>query len=222
MTTASDRAYDQIRAMILTGELAAGDAIREEALAERCKVSRTPIRDALRRLEAEFLIRKTEAHRTLVSDWSLSDVTDGFELRAMLESYAARRAAEKMTDKTLANLRSCNAAVGAAIAKKSPDIATFLARNLEFHALILETAGSLRLTNLLSTLIEQPVIWRTAHHYSPDAFRSSYTEHNDLLCAFERRDGAWAASIMESHIRRALHAYSDAHLGSKAIEQDLA
>lgn len=222
MTKASDRAYDMIRAMILSGELAAGDPVREEALAERCGVSRTPVRDALRRLEADLMIRKTDSQRSFVSDWSLDDVGDAFELRAMLEGYAAKRAAAHMTAEVLRRLRSCNEAIGAAISGNHPDVATFLDRNREFHALVLETAGSRRLTNLLTALIEQPVVWRTAHHYSPEAFQRSYSEHDDLLSAFERRDGAWAETIMAGHIRRAFHAYSDAHQGLNEMERGAA
>lgn len=222
MKKASERAYDMIRAMILSGELSAGDPLGEEALAERCGVSRTPIRDALRRLEADLLIYRTDSHRSFVADSSPDDVRDSFELRAMLEGYAARRAAEKMTGETLEQLRSCNAAIRAAIAKAKPDIPTFLDRNREFHALVLEAAGSRRLTNLLTALIEQPVVWRTAHHYSPEAFQRSHSEHEDLLSAFERHDGAWAQTVMTGHILRAFHAYSDAHTGMKSQERGAA
>jgi DNA-binding GntR family transcriptional regulator len=213
MTKASDRAYEAIRGMILSGELSSGDALREEALAERCGVSRTPIREALRQLEVELLVRRTDSQRSYVADWSLDDVADAFELRAMLEGHAAHRAAERMTDDVFSRLNSCNNAIYAAISKAQPDVTTFLDRNREFHALILETAGSRRLANLLTSLIEQPVVWRTAQHYSAEAFERSHSEHSDLLAAFERRDGEWARSIMEGHIRRAFHAYSDAHSG---------
>ena len=213
MTKASDRAYVTIRGMILTGELSAGDPLAEEALAERCGVSRTPIREALRRLEVDLLIRRTDSQRSFVAEWSREDAEDAFELRAMLEGYAARRAAAKIDDETITRMRVCNEAILAAISRPEPDIETFLDRNREFHAMVLETAGSRRLANLLTALIEQPVVWRTAHHYSPEAFQRSYSEHADLLSAFERRDGAWAETVMAGHIRRAFHAYSDAHEG---------
>ena len=222
MTKASDRAYETIRAMILSGELSAGDALGEEALAERCGVSRTPIRDALRRLESELLIRRTDSHRSFVADWSLDDVGDAFELRAMLEGYAARRAAERMSKATLEALRSCNSALWAAVKGRDPDIETFLDRNREFHGMILDAASSRRLTNHLTALIEQPVVWRTAHHYSREAFQRSHSEHEDLLSAFARRDGPWAEAVMAGHIRRAYHAYSDAHQGLIAMERGVA
>lgn len=218
MSRASDRAYEQIREMIISGELASGDALGEEALAERCGVSRTPVRDALRRLEAEMLVRRTETQRSFVADWSLDDIEDVFDLRAILEARAARRAAVRMTDPALQSLRACNAAIARAIAKSPPDIDAFLEGNREFHAAILAVAASPRLATLLNSLIEQPVVWRTAHQYGQDELRRSHGEHEELLAAFARRDGDWAESVMASHIRRAFHAYADAHRGLSSMD----
>ena len=213
MAKASDLAYETIRAMVLSGELAPGEQLSEEALAERCGVSRTPVRDALRRLEAELLVRKNDSQRSFVADWSLGDVADAFELRAMMEGYAARRAAERMDPSTLSSLKAENSALRAAVSGGQVNVAKFLEHNKTFHEIILRAANSRRLTNLLSALIEQPVVWRTAQHYGPEAFRRSYSEHEDLLAAFARNDGPWAEAIMAGHIRRAYHAYADAHRG---------
>lgn len=222
MAKASEKAYDLIRDLILSGELAPGEQLSEEALAERCGVSRTPVRDALRRLEAELLVRKSDSQRSFVADWSLDDVEEAFELRAILEGRAARRAAVRMQPEVLERLRACNAAILAAVRGSRPDVDVFLEQNREFHAIILQTADSRRLASLLGTLIEQPVVWRTAHQYGREAFQRSHSEHEDLLSAFARKDGAWAQSIMEGHIRRAFHAYSDAHGGLAAIDRGAA
>ncbi|WP_421838144.1 GntR family transcriptional regulator [Novosphingobium sp.] len=211
MSRASDRAYSAIRNMILSGELPAGAQLGEEALAEMCGVSRTPVREALRRLEADMLVGRTDTQRTFVADWSIDDVADAFELRAMLEARAARRAAERMTEAALARIRAANRILSAAIQHPLPDVAGFLDGNREFHAIILEVAGSRRLAALLGTLIEQPVVLRTARQYSREELRRSHAEHEELTAAFARRDGAWAEAIMTSHILRAYHAYADAH-----------
>ncbi|EAQ29583.1 transcriptional regulator, GntR family protein [Erythrobacter sp. NAP1] len=219
MAKASDLAYETIRAMVLSGELSPGEQLSEETLAERCGVSRTPVRDALRRLEAELLVRKNESQRSFVADWSVDDVADAFELRAMMEGHAARRAAERMTPQVLDDLRQINTRLCAAIQKRpDPDIAGFLEYNKQFHELILKAADSRRLTTLLSALIEQPVVWRTAQHYGAEAFNRSHNEHDDLLSAFARKDGPWAEAIMAGHIRRAFHVYADAHRGLASVE----
>lgn len=219
---ASEKAYATIRAMILSGELASGEQLSEEALAERCGVSRTPVRDALRRLEAELLVHRNESQRSFVADWSLDDVRDAFELRAMIEGYAARRAAERMDKATLERLRACNSAIYRAIRPGKTDVSAFLQYNREFHEIVLAAADSQRLSAVLGGLIEQPVVWRTAQHYGREAFHRSHSEHEDLLAAFARGDGPWAESIMAGHIRRAFHAYADAHRGLAAIDRGAA
>lgn len=218
MSRASNKAYETIRSMILSGELQAGAQLAEEALAERCGVSRTPVRDALRRLEADLLVTRTDTHRCFVADWSISDVGDAFELRAMLEGRAARRAAERMTDVALARIRATNSALFNAINQTVPNVSGFLDANRDFHSEILEAAESRRLASLLGTLIEQPVVWRTAHHYSRDALLRSHSEHEELISAFARRDGAWAEATMIAHILRAYHGYADAHRGLAQLE----
>jgi DNA-binding GntR family transcriptional regulator len=211
MSRASDRAYEAIRDRILSGELPPGMQLVEEALAVLCGVSRTPIRDALRRLEAELLVERNNTQRSFVADWSIHDVADAFELRAMIEGRAARLAAERMTDEALERLRAANAGIGRAVRLAVPDVAGFLEGNREFHTILLETAGSRRVSALLNTLVEQPVVWRTAHYYSRESLIRSHAEHDELIAAFARRDCAWAEAIMISHILRAYHSYADAH-----------
>ncbi len=212
MSRASEQAYHQIRAMILSGALPPGDQIREEWLAEQCGVSRTPVREALRRLESELFIRRSERQRSYVADWSLDDIEDAFVLRELMEGLAARRAASRISQAQLAALTAENRAIGAAISTSPPDVTAFLAHNRNFHAIILEAANSPRLTNLLARLIEQPVVWRTAQSYDVADLQRSHRDHGELLAAFERGDGGWAESVMAGDIRRAVHTYADAHL----------
>ena len=216
MSRASERAYSQIRNMILSGNLAPGTQLREEHLAEVCGVSRTPIRDALRRLETESFVRRNESQRSFVADWSIDDIDEAFQLRAMLEAHAAGRAATRISWDQLERLRTCNKAIEAAISRPVPDIPAFLEHNRLFHTIIVDAARSERLAMMLAGVIEQPVVLRTALHYDSENLRRSQHEHEELLAAFGRRDSAWAEAVMTGHIRRAFHAYSDAHKGGVA------
>jgi DNA-binding GntR family transcriptional regulator len=218
MSRASDRAYDRIRNMILSGTLPPGEQIGEEQLAITCGVSRTPVRDALRRLEAELFIRRNESQRSFVADWSIDDVEDGFVLRAMLEGYAAKRAAQRITWDQIERLRLHNQAIQAATESVVPDVPTFLEHNRMFHAIILDAAASPRLSVMLSQVIEQPVVLRTALQYDRDNLARSLHEHEELIAAFARHDGDWAQAIMNGHIRRAYHAYADAHRDGRESE----
>lgn len=219
MSRASDHAYAFIRGMILSGELPPGAQLSEEALALRCEVSRTPVRDALRRLESDLLIRRSESQRSFVADWSDDDIEDAFELRSMLEAQAARRAATRIAPAQLEALRHHNRLIGAAIAGDRADIPAFLEHNRAFHEIILAAAGSSRLASLLTRLIEQPVVWRTAQNYDRENLRRSHHEHEELVAAFDRRDAGWAASIMAGHIRRAYYAYLDAYTAQRTAAE---
>lgn len=220
MSRASDRAYQHIRSMILSGKLAPGEQLREEHLAESCGVSRTPIREALRRLEAASFVRRTESQRSFVADWSLDDMKEAFQLRGMLEAHAAERAATRISWDQLERLRSCNKAIFQSISVTPPDISTFLDYNRQFHEIIVDAAKSERLAMMLARIIEQPVVLRTAQQYDHENLRRSHHEHDELIAAFARRDEEWAKAVMTGHIRRAFHAYADAHAHGGAPERD--
>lgn len=217
MSRASERAYQEIRSRILTGALPPGSQLKEEELADVCGVSRTPVRDALRRLEAELFVRRTGSQRTFVADWSVGEIDEAFALRGMLEGHAAERAAVRITARQLHDLHRFNDGIEAAITLRRADVDRFLLCNRQFHAMVLEAAGSERLTMVLSKLVEQPIVLRTALLYDRDQLERSHREHAELLAAFERRDADWARAVMTGHIRRAFHAYADTysrHIGS--------
>lgn len=215
MSRASDRAYALIRDMILSGDLPSGAKIGEEALAEQCGVSRTPIREALNRLEAELLIRRSDTQRSFVADWSIEDVEEMFELRGMLESRAARRAAKRISWKQIELLKGHHEAIGKAIRADTPDTQSFIDHNDLFHGVILEASASAQLTNMLARIVERPIVHRTARNYSVDDLERSHRQHGELIAAFEHHDPAWAEAVMISHIRRAFHAYANVHLDQR-------
>ena len=208
MTRASDHAYSEIRSLILSGDVLPGAPLKEEHLAEICGVSRTPVRDALRRLEAELYVVRSESQRAFVADWSGEDVKEMFSLRAMMEAHAAARAAERMTPGRLAELEQFQAEIERAVERDQPDVAGFLDRNRDFHSTIIATAGSNRLAALLATLVEQPIVRRTAMRYGKRELMQSVAEHRELLQAFAAGDGQWAHALMSAHIRRAFHAFT--------------
>lgn len=210
MSRAGERAYSEIRTQILSGTLPPGAPLREEQLAERCGVSRTPVRDALRRLEAELFVIRSDSQRTFVADWSDEDVEEMFTLRGMIESHAAARAATRIVEARIDELATLNAAIATAIGGKRPDIGAFLDHNRDFHRIVLEAAASPRLSTTLATLVEQPVVRRTAQLYGRDQLERSMSEHGHLVAAFRARDAEWARSVMHGHIRRAYHAFAEA------------
>ena len=100
--TISDKAYGAILERIISGELAPGSFLVEQDLANDLGVSRTPIKSALRRLEAEGLIQAEGRKRAIVREFTMEETTEVLEIRAMLESYAARKAAQNITPEQVA------------------------------------------------------------------------------------------------------------------------
>jgi DNA-binding GntR family transcriptional regulator len=210
MSRASDQAYANIRSLILSGDAPPGTQLTETQLADICGVSRTPVRDALRRLEAELYIVRSDSQRVFVADWSREEVGEMFTLRGMLESHAAARAAVRMTPEMLAKLVECNASLTAAVVPAAPDVPTFLAENRRFHELIVSAAQSPRLATILASIVELSVIRRTAAQYGRAELARSAHDHDELIEAFAAHDSDWAAAVMAGHIRRAFHAFSTA------------
>jgi DNA-binding GntR family transcriptional regulator len=169
------------------------------------------VREALRRLEGEYLVRRTEGARSFVADWSADDVAEMFALRAILEGHAAARAATRILEADLAQLEALNEEVRLAI--DADDTEQFLRANRQFHHIVLAAAQSPRLASMLGALVEQPVVRRTALRYGSGEFRRSHAEHASLLEAFRARDSEWAKSTMTGHIRRAFHAFATANGG---------
>ncbi len=182
--------------------------LTEEKLSEISGVSRTSVRDAVRRLENEMLVVRSASKRLSVADWSEDEVDEMFTLRAMLEAHAAARAAQRIDGDTLNALRGINDELKRAVSQSSPNIAAFLEANRRFHDLILECARSPRLSKLMPALVEQPVVRRTAHQYSKTQLTQSALDHDELIAAFAAKDADWARAVMISHIRRAFHSFS--------------
>ncbi len=210
MSRASDQAYANIRSLILSGDAPPGTQLTEAQLADICGVSRTPVRDALRRLEAELYIVRSDSQRMFVADWSREEVGEMFTLRGMLESHAAARAAARIDAQSLENLVECNKLLTAAVEAAVPDVATFLAENRRFHEQIIAAAQSPRLATILASIVEQPVVRRTAARYTRAELARSAHDHAELIEAFAAHDSDWAEAVMAGHIRRAFHAFSAA------------
>ena len=210
MSKASERAYAEIRSLILSGDAPPGSPLTEDILAEICGVSRTPVREALRRLETELYVVRSGSRRLMVADWNNDDLAEMFTLRAMLEAHAAARAATRISPSALDDLRSVNARLSAEVTADAPDVAAFLEHNRRFHDIFIAAAASPRLSAMLAALTEQPVVQRTAARYGQGELACSAHEHGELIQALAAGDADWAHAVMTGHIRRAFHAFSAA------------
>ncbi|MFO6428984.1 GntR family transcriptional regulator [Erythrobacter sp. W302b] len=208
MSRASEQAYAKIRSHLMSAALKPGEQLTEDQLAQITGVSRTPVREAVRRLEDELLLVRSDTKRLFVADWSRDDIEEMFALRQMLECHAAERAAQRLSREQIADLEAINRALKDAIELLEPDVVRFLDANRAFHDVIIDAAHSPRLGQLLGRLVEAPVVLRTARTYSPEDLRQSARDHDELIAAFAARDPDWARAVMGSHLRRAFHTFA--------------
>lgn len=206
MKRASEVAYKEIRKGIIAGRFAPGERLKEKNLSADIGVSRTPIREALRRLDQERLVNFVPNHGTYVADWAAEDLEEIFALRSLLEGHAAALAATRMDEDDLERLRDLVARMDAAITHGDGDALT--GANHQFHNLILSTANSPRLEAMVHRLLEVPLILRTFMRYNREDLTRSMNHHRELLAAFAHRDADWAQSVMRSHVLAAFAAFA--------------
>lgn len=202
---AADQAYGLIRRQIMSGSRAGGEWLREGELAESIGVSRTPVREALRRLTAEGLVRYERNRGVQVQVWNVRDLDEIFSLRSVLEPWGCGLAATAGTvDVAALEDLACRMDEIAPGGRPS-DVDKLTELNNLFHRTILEGADNSRLTNVIASVIQVPLVWRTFSRYTPEALGRSLAHHHELVAALTARDPEWAESVMRSHVRAAWH-----------------
>lgn len=206
MPSAAERAYEKIRGQILAGRYAAGARLREEELSADLGMSRTPIREALRRLSAEGIVEFSTNRGAQITSWSDEELNEIFDLRALLESYAARRAAEGMTRESLARLDELAGAMEELVASGG-SLERLAQLNNEFHEILLLNSRSPQLVTFARAIVQVPLVHRTFRRYSRADLMRSALQHRELVDACRAGDGQWAEAVMRSHILSARHIF---------------
>src|SRR5207249_12223220 len=179
---ASAAATELIREAIVDGRLPPGRRLKEEELARELGISRTPVREALLMLQAEGVVDAAPNRGAVVRSHDSDDLEDLYQLRALLEGYAARRAAANISDESIADLRaSCERFEGLI----AGDVQELVKENLFFHNVILDASQSRRVAELVRKVIELPLVYRSYIWYSVDQRRISALYHRQLARAAE-------------------------------------
>jgi DNA-binding GntR family transcriptional regulator len=201
MAKAVDKAYQTVRDRIVRGIYPAASRITEQQVAADAGVSRTPVREALRRLHAEGLLEFIPHQGAIVTEWTVEDEEDVFELRALLESYGVARAARRISPAGVEELRQlAEDQYHETLSRREGYLERIGNLNSHFHLRIQEIAGSARLVNALSALIEAPTMMRTFESYQDEDLIRSASHHLEIVRALEAHDADWSASLMRSHI----------------------
>ncbi|HWV88032.1 MAG TPA: GntR family transcriptional regulator [Capillimicrobium sp.] len=200
----SEEAYDRVRRDILSGALMPGDVIVEERVAKTLDMSRTPVREALLRLERENLLER--AGRSLaVRSFSGDEIADIYSLRAHIESYGARLAAERITEYELGQLAHVQADMLAETEAHRADpeldrLRRITQLNQRFHQLVIRAARSPALDRTVNGLVLTPLLYRAQLWYDEDNRSRSASDHDDLLDLLRAHDRDGAEALWRSHL----------------------
>ena len=194
-------AYDEILDAIVSGELAPGERIRDVALAERLGVSRTPVREALRRLADEGLVETAPDAYTRVAPVGTPDAEAAFPVVAALQALGARLGVPRLSDADVAAMERLDAERAAALTGRNVPHA--IDADDQFHDVVVSAAGNFELERALARLM--PKIRRLDRlHFAALAERADQAvhDHDEILEACRRRDAATAADLIEqSYVR---------------------
>jgi len=204
MTHAAHKAYTSIRAAILTGELKYGENLVERDLAERIGLSRTPVREAINRLRIEGLVMLERNSRNYVAHFSEHDVEEILDLKALLESHSAARAASRISEESIQRLKVLAEEMERVVADDAIDAQeAYYPLNHEFHSIIIAAADSPRMELMLNTSLATPfdAIGRFRSELGIlESFRQSCQHHRNIIAALEARDTAQASGHMRDHL----------------------
>jgi DNA-binding GntR family transcriptional regulator len=196
------KAYEHLKTAILSGHLSPKERLTEEHLAETLGVSRTPVREAFYKLEAEGLIRPLKTRGFIVSGDSKEEVKELFELRAILEGYALRIISEKITREGLQHLGTfIDKAQAALEANRMDDVFKW---NTRFHDYLHElVSDSIRLYRLIVDMRKQVLRHRKVTLQSIEGAQRTLDGHQKILLALRLKDPELCEKTMREHIKLA-------------------
>lgn len=200
MDTVTDKICLTIRQRILQGEFAGGEFLREAAIAETLDASVSPVRDALARLAGDGWVEIIPYRGARVIEWTREDSHEVFELRALLEAYAARRAAVRIRAAQLNRLRAIVEQESALLQRADPPHERLSDLNLEFHQTIVAAAGSHRLQRSLEAVLHGAISARSTYGLSQPVMENAIDEHAKIVEALAHADGERAGALMQVHI----------------------
>lgn len=200
--TLAERAAEMLRERILSGDFASGERLVEARIAQQLGISRGPLREALKRLASEGLVREEPRRGTFVATPTIDDVRDAYDLRVALEGKAARLMIANGDPSSLDALR--RAADRIVAASKAGDLEKLVRSDYEFHETLCRVSGNGRLHD---AFVRNASVLRILLRMEGERFYNSFddvsTQHRNLLAAIEAADGAGAVTMVTEHLESA-------------------
>lgn len=190
--------FNTLRDAILTGELKPGEHLMEIQLAERLGVSRTPVREAIRKLELEgfaVMVPRKGAEVANITEKNLKDV---LEVRKALEELAVRLTCERMKPDDLGKLEKQNERFEEAL--KKANLTEWVQEDIKFHDIIYAAADNDRLNQILNNLRQQMYRYRREYLKNKENHEEVVREHNEIIKALQEKKSDEAARVIKKHI----------------------
>ncbi len=203
---------EELKQAILAGKLAPGERLSEEQLTASLKVSRVPLREALRRLEAEGYVTFLPNDEVVVSKPTLEEVQDYYSLASVLEGLAARLAVERARPEEVARLRELHQLLKEAYKEK--DAERYFEANSRFHRFIAELAGNERLYRLIDQMRQEIRKTRILALHLPQRLDYSMREHDQIMDAFLKKNPDLAETTVIKHLQNHMEALKKVLHGS--------
>jgi DNA-binding GntR family transcriptional regulator len=198
-----DVVFDNLRESILTGKLKPGQRLMEIQLAEGLGVSRTPIREAIRKLELEDLVVMLPRKGAYVSNMSLKDITNVLQVRAKLEGLSSSLAAKKRNDIDVENLKKMTEEFKKLSSREDmsyDDIMELSKKDIDFHKAIRKMSDNNALTKAVTSIWEQEYKFRLSYMKCYDTSMSIADEHMGIVKAIIDGDDKLAEELTSKHI----------------------
>ena len=201
----SKKVYHILKARIIKGDLTQGGKLFEAKIAEQLGVSRTPVREAIKGLAAEGLVKMTPNQGVVVINVSIEDLQEVLQVRRVLEGLATSVAAKKISQEEIAKLEEIIKKMSMIISKPKPDVVAYSELNAEFHNLILNACGNKRLMKICNNLSSSDHRFRIRSlRNNPGRLKYSLKEHQDIVDALKKKDTEQADRLSQIHIDNVL------------------
>jgi DNA-binding GntR family transcriptional regulator len=192
--------YDALKAAIIQGGLPPGQRLIEHQLSLQMRTSRIPIREAIKKLEKDDLVEKLHKRGFVVKSMTKAEIEETFGIRAVLESYAAYLATERVTDVLIGRLEKTVQAYRDAFA--SNDVKGMMAANVQFHEMIYKASGSQKLYTLVNTFRDHISRYRKTLLFTRDFAKISLEDHVQMLHAMKEGKKEKVEQLVKKHILR--------------------
>ncbi len=193
-------AYMSLKEAIVNGDLLPGQRLIEHQLSNQMRISRIPVREAIKKLEQDGLVQKLDRRGFIVTSLTKKEIEEAFGIRSVLESYAAYLATEQMNEALLEKLQGSIDAYRKGL--EEGDTEKLMQLNTQFHEAVYKAAGSKKLYSLINNFRDSIYRYRRPLLNSPEFARLSLHDHEEMVAAMRERDKEKVEKLVRRHILR--------------------